>query len=115
MADETKTTERKRRRISPEDKVRILQEILLKGKKVSEAAEEYDVHPTQIFNWQKELFESATGVFERKRPDITGKARQRKIEALEKKIADKDNVIAEIAQENIELKKILLAGVRQKR
>jgi transposase-like protein len=47
MADETKTTERKRRRISPEDKVRILQEILLKGKKVSEAAEENDVHPTQ--------------------------------------------------------------------
>jgi transposase-like protein len=47
MADETKTTERKRRRISPEDKVRILQEILLKGKKVSEAAEKNDVHPTK--------------------------------------------------------------------
>ena len=107
MAEEGKTTRRTRRNISPDEKVKILQEILLKKKKVSEAAEEYGLHPTQVFAWQKELFEGAAEIFERKRPDITEKAQQRKIDALEKKIAEKDNVIAEIAQENIELKKNL--------
>lgn len=94
-----------RRRISAEDKGRILAEILLGGKSVSAAADEYRVHPNQIFAWRKELFESAADVFARKRPDIAEKARKRKIDELERALAGKDAVIAEIAQENLSLKK----------
>ena len=77
------------------------------NKYLSELADEYKIHPNKILEWRKVLFESATGIFEQKRPDITEKAKQRKIDALEKTLADKDAVIADIAQENLALKKKL--------
>ena len=49
-------------------------------------------------------------IFDRHRPDITEKAQQRKIEELEEKLKKKDEVIAEIAQENLMIKKFLVAG-----
>ena len=107
MAEENKLEKQKRRRLSAEDKVKILSEILLKGRGLSELADEYKIHPNKILEWRKVLFESATGIFEQKRPDITEKAQQRKIDALEKTLADKDAVIADIAQENLALKKKL--------
>jgi transposase-like protein len=105
MAEENKPRREKRRRMKAEDKAKILRAILLDGKKISDIADEYKVHPNQIFAWRKELFEGAAGIFEPKRSDITEKAQCRKIEALEKSIADKDAVIADIAQENLTLKK----------
>lgn len=106
MAEEsTNETKQKSRRLKSEDKAKILSEILLRGRTVSNLADEYHIHPNQIFAWHKELFEGAASIFEQKRPDITEKARQRKIEELEKALADKDAVIADIAQENLSLKK----------
>lgn len=96
-----------RRRIKAEDKVKILSEILLNGRKISEVADEYKVHPNQIFAWRKELFEGAASIFVQKRPDISENARQRRIDDLERTIANKDAVIADIAQENLTLKKKL--------
>ena len=46
-------------------------------------------------------------IFDRHRPDITEKAQRRKIEELETKLKKKDEVIAEIAEENMMIKKIL--------
>src|SRR5574344_1542871 len=105
MAEENKPEREKRRRLKAEDKARILRELLLDGKKISDVAGEYQVHPNQIFAWRTESLAGAAGIFEPKRSDITEKARCRKIEALEKSIADKDAVIADIAQENLALKK----------
>lgn len=97
----------KRRRINAEDKAKILSEVMLGGRKISDVADEYKVHPNQIFSWRKELFEGAAGVFVRKRPDIAEKARRRRIEDLEKALTAKDTVIADIAMENLALKKKL--------
>ena len=44
-------------------------------------------------------------MFNRTRPDITEKAQQKKIDELEAKLQKKDEVIAEIAEENMMLKK----------
>ena len=44
-------------------------------------------------------------IFDRHRPDITEKAQQCKIEELETKLKKKDEVIAEIAEENMMIKK----------
>lgn len=85
MAEENGRTTERRRRISAEDKGRILAEVLLGEKSVSAAAD----------------------VFARRRPDIAEKARKRKIDELERAMAGKDAVIAEIAQENLSLKKKL--------
>jgi transposase-like protein len=94
-----------RKRYTAEEKVKILREVMEEGKKPSEVASTYQVHPNLIFNWRKQLFENAPGVFEMKRSDITEKACERKAAALEAKLAEKDNVIAELAQEVLQLKK----------
>jgi transposase-like protein len=56
-------------------------------------------------NWRKQLFEGGKQAFEIKRPDITEKALGKQTKALEEKLQHKDNVIAELAQELLELKK----------
>jgi transposase-like protein len=63
------------------------------------------IHPNLILNWRKQLFEGGKQVFEIKRPYITGKALERQAKELEEKLRHKDNVIAELAQELLELKK----------
>ncbi len=63
MAEENKPEKQKRRRLSAEDKVKILSDILLKGRDLSELADEYKIRPNKILEWRKELFESATGIF----------------------------------------------------
>lgn len=107
MAEKNDKNKKRRRRIKAEEIVFILRELMVGGRKVSELATEYDIHPNQILNWRKELFEGAADIFVTKRPDITEKAQRRKIEDMEKSIAAKDSVIAEIAQENLILKKNL--------
>jgi hypothetical protein len=51
------------------------------------------------------LFEAAPKAFEVRRPDIAGKAVERKAAALEEKLREKDEVIAELAREVLALKK----------
>jgi hypothetical protein len=51
------------------------------------------------------MFEGALKTFEIKRPEIAEKAADRKAKTLEEKLREKDNVIAELAQEVLTLKK----------
>lgn len=94
-----------RKRYSPEQKVAVLIELFKNGKKLSDLAEEYSVQPNMILKWQKQLFEGAVNTFAITRKDTTDKARDRKIEELEKQLAHKDMVIASLVTENLGLKK----------
>nr|AXS01258.1 Transposase [uncultured bacterium] len=96
---------KRRKRYTSEEKVKILREVLEEGKSISAAAEQHGIHPNMILNWRKQLFEGAMQTFEIKRADISEKAHERQAKALEEKIKEKDNVIAELAQELLELKK----------
>jgi transposase-like protein len=95
----------KRKRYTAEEKVKILREVLEDGKSISHVAEGYGVHPNNILNWRKQLFEGGVQIFQIKRPEISGKAEERKIIALEEKIKQKDEVIAELAEELLGIKK----------
>jgi transposase len=95
----------RRKRYTSEEKVKILREVLEEGKALSGTAEKYGIHPNLILNWRKQLFENAIGTFEIRRPEITERAQEKQTKALEEKIKEKDNVIAELAQELLELKK----------
>jgi transposase-like protein len=95
----------KRKRYTPEEKSRILREVLEEGKTISETAEKHGVHPNNIMKWRKQLLEEGKQTFQIKRTDISNKAKDRKIFALEDKIKHKDEVIAELAQELLDLKK----------
>ena len=95
----------KRKRYTAEEKVKILREVLEDGKPISQVAESYDLHPNNIFNWRKQLFESGLQTFQTRRADISNKAEERAISRLEEKIKHKDEIIAELAGELLELKK----------
>ena len=102
-----------RKRYSAEEKSAIILEILQDGKKVSEVAEEHEIHPNQIMQWKKQALENMAQIFKIERMDITAKKEQREISELKNQIAHKDSVIAELADENMSLKKNLLARNRQ--
>jgi len=95
----------RRKRYTAEEKIKILREVLEDGNAISATAEKHGIHPNLILNWRKQLFENSKEIFEIKRTDISEKAQERQSKALEEKIKQKDNVIAELAQELLELKK----------
>jgi transposase-like protein len=94
-----------RRRYTAEEKIKILREVIEDGKPVSQVAERYELHPNNIFKWRKQLFEGGVQIFQLQRADISGKAEERRAAALEEKLRQKDEVIAELAEELLGLKK----------
>jgi transposase len=97
---------RKRRSFSAEDKVRILRRHLVEKVPVSDLCDEQGLHPTLFYKWQKEFFENGAAAFERGKD---GKERRLEKEnnALKVKMAHKDEVIAEIMESHVALKKSL--------
>jgi transposase-like protein len=93
-----------RRRFEAAEKVKIIREHLLEGKPLSEVCEKYNIAPTQFYQWQKTFFENGAVAFE---PKKAGRAYEleNKIKQLDKKLVKKDEVIAELVEHNIDLKK----------
>jgi transposase-like protein len=96
----------KRRKFSGEDKVRILKRHLIDKVPVSDLCDEQGLHPTLFYKWQKEFFENGASVFERK-DDVKSRQLEKKNAALKTKLAHKDEVIAEIMESHVALKKSL--------
>jgi len=94
---------------SAPEKVAILRLHLLEKKPVSDLCDQYDIHPTLFYRWQKEFFDNGTGAFEQtgKRRKAVEEAKDRKIAALEQKLQQKNEVLAELMQEYVQLKKEL--------
>lgn len=90
--------------ISSKDKVLILRELLENRTPINQLAEKYNISPNDIYLWRKKLFEEADKIFERKSKN-NQKREIDKQKHLEEKINRKDEVIAELVQENISLKK----------
>jgi transposase-like protein len=95
-----------RRKFSSEEKVRILHRHLVEKVAVSNLCDEYNLHPNVFYRWQKEFFENGALVFERQAKTRDQKAQRRLVE-LEEKLSKKDEVIAEIMESHVELKKKL--------
>jgi hypothetical protein len=73
---------------------------------ISDLCDEYKIVPNQIYGWQKTLFENAAMVFESSgRPPSKEVAQQDKIARLEDKLQKKNEVIAELMEENVKAKK----------
>jgi transposase-like protein len=58
---------KKRQRRSAEFKFQIALEALKEHKTLSQLASEYEVHPTQITQWKKQLLESGSSLFGQQR------------------------------------------------
>jgi transposase-like protein len=96
----------KRKHLNPDQKVAILKRYLVEKTPISDLCDEYGVQPSQVYQWQKVLFENGSAAFERSghRGDD---AKDRKVAALEAKVQQKNEVIAELMQEHVQLKKAI--------
>jgi len=96
---------KKRRRFKPEEKFTIVKEVVSKTSSVTEICDKYGIHPNQFYKWQKEFFESALEGFRESSHGRTRAAESREKERQENQIRRMKDVIAELAAENIDLKK----------
>ena len=92
--------------VSAEEKVKILRLHLLEGKPVSDLCEQYGIAPSMFYNWQKAFFENGTRAFELSAsPERSESKLHKQIAALEQRLQRKHEVLSELLEEHIRLKK----------
>lgn len=97
-----------RKKLSAEDKVRLLRLHFVEKQAVSKLCEEFKISPTQFYRWQKEFFEKGAAAFESQlgRRCNTQEIQKRVIQ-LEEKLRRKDEVLSELMEEYVAVKKSL--------
>jgi transposase-like protein len=100
---------RQRRHFTAEQKVALLRLHLLEKKPVSDICQEHNLGVNLFYLWQKQFFENGAAAFENtgKHRKATQDAKDRKIAALEDKLQRKNEVLAELMEEHVQLKKEL--------
>ena len=94
-----------RRKFSGEEKMVVLKRHLVEKVPVSDVCDEAGINPTLLYRWQKELFEHGAATFGRRGHNGQDRRLEEKVVALQKKLVDKDEVIAEIMESHGRLKK----------
>jgi len=95
-----------RKNYTPVEKVAILRRHLIDHLPISDLCDEHQLSPTLFYLWQKQFFENGPAAFERKNaaPETQ---HLRTIAALRDKLQRKNEVVAELMEEHIKLKKEL--------
>lgn len=97
---------RKRTNYSAEEKVSILRRHFIDQVPVSDLCEELGLQPTVFYRWQKQFFENGASAFQH----TNGKKRdamERRNAELEAKLRRKNEVLSELMEEHLQLKKSL--------
>jgi transposase-like protein len=95
---------KKRKQYTAEEKVAILRRHLVDKVAVSDLCEEYGLQPTVFYRWQKAFFENGAQALQRVEDRQTAKLKGR-IAELEEKLAKKNEVLGEVMEEMVALKK----------
>jgi transposase len=93
-----------RKNYSPTEKVAILRRHLIDKVPVSDLCDEHRLQPTVFYAWQRQFFENGAAAFERKASSAETE-HQRTIAALREKLRRKDEVVSELMEEHVQLKK----------
>ena len=96
----------KRNRYTPQEKVAYLRRHFLEGVQVSDLCDELGLQPTVFYRWQKQFFEEGAAAFEKDSSQPL-KAAEQRIVALERKLQAKNEVLSELLEEHVRLKKSL--------
>jgi len=97
---------KKRKKYPPELKVQIIKKHLVDRVPLSDLCDQYGFHPTVFYRWQKAFFENGAKAFDNRRD--TEKLRlEKKVGALEAKLSKKHEVLSELMEEHVSLKKSL--------
>ena len=100
MTDQRK----KARQFTVEEKVRILEEARQPNTTVAEVLRRHQIDPTTYYRWEKQAKEGMREALSR-RPRRNGRARDHEVERLKAELDRKSRIIAEVVEENLELKR----------
>jgi transposase len=100
-------SQNERRHFSGDEKVKILRLHLLEGKAVSELCEQYKINPSLFYQWQRTFFENGGRAFEGSDHARGETKLEKQVEALESRLQRKHEVLSELMEEHIRLKKDL--------
>jgi transposase len=67
---------------------------------VSDLCDELGLNPAVFYGWQKQFFENGAAAFQRKRKGNGPSPEARKLEKLEAKLTQKNEVLAELLEEH---------------
>ena len=100
-------SKRIRRTFQGKEKVAIIRQHLVEKVPVSELCDRHDIQPTQYYDWQKKFFENGELAFRVHKGKERGQKNryEKKITKLEDQIVKKNEVVAELLQEHVQLKK----------
>jgi len=100
--EETQT----RKRWTGEEIVAVIRRHLMEKAELSKVCEETGCCPSQVFRWEKQFFAGGAKVFERKAAESREYRKlEQRAEEMEKKLRRKDEVLAELMEEHVVLKK----------
>ena len=95
---------KKRKKYTAAEKTIILKSSLVDKTPISDICDQYEIHPTLFYRWQKLMFEKMPVALESNR-DTQLKHLQQEIDRLNGRLSHKDEVIAEIMGDYMTLKK----------
>jgi len=95
------------KRFTPAQKADIVRRHLIGKEPVSDLADRFGAQPSQLHNWIRQVLEQAEKAFQLApgRPVTLDKTKQHRIKQLEAKLIHKNEVIAELMEEHVKLKK----------
>lgn len=99
-----KTNNRKRKQYQTTEKVSIIRRHLIEKQSVSDICDEYGIAPSVYYRWQKQFFEGGEKAFETTAETAVTRLQQ-EVHQLEEKLARKDEVLGEVMEEYVTLKK----------
>lgn len=97
---------KKRRHFTGEEKVAILKQHLVDQRPISDICDEHQLAPTMFYQWQKQFFENGAQIFDKPNKKAV-KKETAQIAQLEEKLKRKHEVLSELMEEHVQLKKQL--------
>jgi len=99
---------KQRRHFSGPEKVAALKRHLLEKVPVSDLCDQLGIAPNLFYRWQKEFFEGGHAAFDNgRKTKAVEDAKDKKIQQLEAKLQRKNEVLGELMEEHVGLKKEL--------
>ena len=95
-----------RKQFTAEEKIAIPRCHLVERIPVSDLCDKHGIAPSVFYRWQQQLFENGAAVFSAPAKGVADPL-ARKVSALEEKLARKNEVLSELMEEHIKLKKAL--------
>jgi len=98
---------RQKRQFSVEKQLKILEEARQPGTTVAEVLRRHQVDPTTFYRWEQQAREGIREALSRDRRRTESNVKDEEIERLRAELMKKSRIIAEVLEENLDLKKKL--------